>query len=121
MAQQSFELTGNLYTRQATVTKTGSNGNPFSYRNFSIKIENQHNPAYPNFVPFQLTQDRCDLIRGYNKGDLIKVHFNIEGREWNDRILANNKAWKIELIQAAAVAPPPPPKPQPVADDDLPF
>jgi hypothetical protein len=127
MAQQSFELTGNLYSRDQTIT-TNNNNKQFSRRNFSIRIANQVNPQYPNFVPFQLTQDRCDLIRGYNKGDLIKVSFNVQGRTWNDadgveKIFCNNNAWKIELVQAVAPQAPPAPvtPPPPAADDDLPF
>lgn len=40
---------------------------------------------YPQFINFQLTQDRCALIDSYSVGQRISVDFNIRGREWTDK------------------------------------
>jgi hypothetical protein len=40
---------------------------------------------YPQFIKFQLTQDRCSLIDSFNIGKEVSVSFNIRGREWTDK------------------------------------
>lgn len=57
--------------------------------------------GYQQFVTFQLTQDKVNIIDQYNEGDEIKVQFNLRGREWispqNEKKYFNTlEAWKIE-------------------------
>ena len=40
---------------------------------------------YPQFINFQLTQDRCSLLDGFTVGQSIEVDFNLRGREWTDK------------------------------------
>jgi len=40
--------------------------------------------SYPQTILFQLTQDRCSLIKNANVGDEITVHFQLKGREWKN-------------------------------------
>ena len=40
---------------------------------------------YSQFINFQLVQDKCDLIDGYQVGQRIEVNFNLRGREWTDK------------------------------------
>ena len=40
---------------------------------------------YPQFINFQLAQDKCNLIDGYQVGQRIEVNFNLRGREWTDK------------------------------------
>ena len=72
-----------------------------------LKIKQQHfkpeslvievsSGNYPQLVKFQLTQDRCGLVDNYSVGDLIKVHFDLRGREWNEKFFTNLNAWRIE-------------------------
>jgi single-strand DNA-binding protein len=56
---------------------------------------------YAQYVKLQLNQDRCDLIDSYNKGENIKVSFNLSGRQFTDRngqtqYFTNLVAWRIE-------------------------
>ena len=57
---------------------------------------------YPQHITFQLVQDRCSLIDGFNEGQEIKVFFNLRGREYTDkrtneiRFFNTVEAWKIE-------------------------
>lgn len=64
----------------------------FRSRNFVIETEGQ----YPQFVQFQLVQDRCGLIDAHLIGDLITVHFDLRGKKWNEKYITNLNAWKIE-------------------------
>ena len=54
----------------------GSNG--FQKRDLVIITEEQ----YPNNIIIQFTQGRCALLDNLQKGQLVKVHYNLRGREW---------------------------------------
>ncbi len=84
----AFETEGTLHKVFDTESKTDS----FQAREFVIK----HDGNYPQFIKFQLTQDRCDLINKFNVGENIKVSFDLRGREWNEKYFTNLNAWKIE-------------------------
>lgn len=120
----SFEVVGRLHKVYDTEKKTDS----FQAREFVIEVDGN----YPQFVKFQLVQDRCALIDTYKEGDTIKVHFDLRGREWQGKYFTNLNAWRVEAGQAAAAsAPPPPPAAEGAfptvsdapasAEDDLPF
>lgn len=64
----------------------------FLVREMVVKTQEQ----YPQPIKFQMTQDKCNIVEGYELGDLITVHFDIRGNEWNGRIFNNLNAWKIE-------------------------
>ncbi len=123
----SFETIGRVHKVYDTETK-GTNG--FQAREFVIEISGM----YPQFVKFQLTQDRCALMDNYAVDQNIKVYFDLRGREWNEKYFTNLNAWKIEAAQAGATNTPPPPAapannsfpttsdaPATTAADDLPF
>lgn len=84
----SFEIEGKLHKKFDTENKTAS----FQAREFVIETEG----TYPQFVKFQLTQDRCGAIEQYQEGQQIKVHFDLRGREWNGKYFTNLNAWRIE-------------------------
>ncbi len=84
----ALEITGRLHKVFDTEQKNES----FKVREFLIETQGE----YPQFVKFQLTQDRCDLIENYKEGDGLKVHFDLRGREWQGKYFTNLNAWKIE-------------------------
>lgn len=84
----ALDITGKLHKVFDTEQKTES----FKAREFVIETQEE----YPQFVKFQLTQDRCDLIENYKEGDSLKVHFDLRGREWQGKYFTNLNAWKIE-------------------------
>lgn len=104
----------------------------FRKREFVVEIEDGN---YPQYVKFQLTQDKCSALNSFQKGDKIKVVFGLSGREGKSRdgntvYYTNLGAWKLEKIDGGAPtsaapnrsaaaasshdAPPP-------DDDDIPF
>ena len=93
----SFEIEGKLHH----VGETEVKGESFRVREFVIETQEQ----YPQFVKFQLTQDRCDLISQFEQGTVIKVYFDLRGREWQGRYFTNLNAWKIEAGQGEEAAP----------------
>lgn len=115
----SFEITGILVKKYETETK----GESFKVRDFVIKTTNGQ---YDNFVKFQTTQDRTAIIDQHNEGDEIKVHFDLRGREYNEKYFTNLNAWRVESLsanapKAAAKASTPAPEPAAEANGDLPF
>jgi hypothetical protein len=104
----AFEIEGVLHKKFDTESKTDS----FQAREFVIKLEGN----YPQFIKFQLTQDRCSAIDGANEGENIKVFFDLRGREWNDKYFTNLNAWKIENVAADSNDFPPVPNEPPVFD-----
>ena len=84
----SFEIEGDIVKIFDTEKKTDT----FQAREFVIKTEGQ----YPQFIKFQLTQDRCDLIDKYQPQQKIKVSFDLRGREWNEKYFTNLNAWRID-------------------------
>lgn len=89
----SFEVEGKLHKKfdTAQVTQT------FKKRELVVELDG----AYPQFVSFQLTQDRCGILDDYNENERIKVSFDLRGREWTSpkgevKYFNTLNAWKLE-------------------------
>jgi hypothetical protein len=124
----SYEITGTLVKKYEVETK----GEAFRVRDFVIKAND--GGQYDNFVKFQTTQDRTAIIDDINEGDEIKVHFDLRGRQWQEKYFTNLNAWRVESVSAASGASPSAAsgesfsdfpsagsEPSPEASDDLPF
>lgn len=96
----SFEIEGKLLRKFDTENKSQS----FQAREFVIEVPDGN---YPQYVKFQLTQDRCAAIDAHKEGETIKVHFDLRGREWQGKYFTNLNAWRIEKATGTTAAPPP--------------
>ena len=96
----SFEIEGKLHKVYDTEQKTES----FRTREFVIETMQGQ---YAQFVKFQLTQDRCEVVDPYEPGQQIKVYFDLRGRQWQDKYFTNLNAWRIEAAGSAQPAPMP--------------
>lgn len=88
----SFEVEGRLHKKFETENKTDT----FQVRDFVIEINSGN---YPQFIKFQLTQDRCAIVDPFDEGDQINVHFDLRGREWNEKYFTNLNAWRVEKTE----------------------
>ena len=88
----SFNISGRLHRKYPTESKSNS----FQTREFVIQTQEQ----YPQFIKFQLTQERCNAIDPYEEGDVINVQFDLRGREWQDKYFTNLNAWRIEKMSS---------------------
>ena len=75
---------------------------------------------YPQFLSFQLTQDKILLLDNFGEGEEVTVHFNLRGREWTSpqnelKYFNTLEAWKIEPVLA------PKTEPKKEVEGDLPF
>jgi len=84
---------------EGTIVKVGTAANvskkdkPFMKRELWVDIPNGN---YPQTVCFEATQDRCDLLDVVDVGQIITVHFSLNGREHDGRVYNSLNLWKIE-------------------------
>ena len=92
----TFEIEGILHKKFDIESKSSS----FQTREFVMTTED----TYPQFVKFQLTQDKCNLIDTFQEGDKMKVSFDLRGREWQGKYFTNLNAWRLEKATSQAQA-----------------
>lgn len=99
-----MEIQGRIKTIFAPET-VGQNG--FQKRDLVITTDGQ----YPQDIIIQFTQGNCALLDNLQIGQMVKIHFNLQGREWTSpqgevKYFNTVVGWKIELIQTTNVAQP---------------
>lgn len=52
---------------------------------------------YPKKVCVMLWGDKTDMVKNMAPGMEVKVAFNVESREYNDRWYTDVKAWRVEV------------------------
>lgn len=121
----NFEINGKVIVKEETQSISAK----FKKREFVIEVENERNSDWNDFIKFQLTQDRCDLLETVSLNEEIKVSFNVRGRKWEKdgkvNYFSNLEAWRIEKVQSVQAnntgefkAEDTPPAPE---ESDLPF
>ncbi len=94
-----FKLSGTIKVINPTVQVSEK----FSKREFVLTDSSS---MYPQDILFQLTQDKCGLIDGFQLNDQIEVSFNLRGREWQSpqgeiKYFNTLEAWRIERVGAS--------------------
>ena len=97
-----MEIQGRIKTIFAPET-VGQNG--FQKRDLVITTDGQ----YPQDIIIQFAQGNCALLDNLQVGQMVKIHFNLQGREWTNpqgevKYFNTVVGWKIELIQTTNVA-----------------
>lgn len=95
----SYDITGTIIEKFDTVVVSEK----FQKREFVIEVSNHAgDKVYTEEIKFQLTQDRCDELSGYEIGNDVIVHFNIRGRRWEKdgktSFFTNLDAWRLEAV-----------------------
>jgi hypothetical protein len=76
-------------------------------------IEYAENPQYPEYVQFEVIQDKCSMLDTCKVGDDVDVYFNLKGRKWTNpqgqvKYFNSLQAWKLETAgQGSGQTPPP--------------
>lgn len=81
----------------------------FRKQEFTIKTEDE---KFPQFLTFQVVNDKCDLVSNLRKWNEVEVSYNLRGREWTSpegvtKYFNTIEAWSVILTDEV--------------DDDLPF
>ena len=126
----SFEIEGKI----VEIFNTQQINDNFRKREFVIEnTRDTGSYQFTDYIKFQLTQDKCEIMDNYQVDQQVKVSFNLSGRKYEKNgetlYFTNLNAWRIENVQASqpaggsqpeyssADAPPP----EPDYEDDLPF
>lgn len=126
----TFQTKGKLHVKYDTQQVTEK----FKKREFILEIQESQ---YPEYIKFQLTQDKCNLLDKYQQGDVLQVHFNLKGKPFQSKTgetvyYTNLDVWRIDSASETQKQPTAPnadaPFPTIPADipihsdtDDLPF
>lgn len=76
------------------------------FKKVDIVLEDDSNPKYPNYIPCQVVQDRCDLVTGLKVGDEITASINLRGREWINpkdgvpKYFVSVEIWKLQKTES---------------------
>ncbi len=120
-----YEMTGLVH--EVGEERTFSSG--FRKRELVLTNDVGESAKYPKYVPFAFKKERGDQIKGFRKGQRVKVVFALEGREYNGRYYPEVTGLKATLVGAdgAAAQKPAEPTAQPSeaateeSQEELPF
>jgi len=119
----SLEISGKVFKVMAEQSGPSKNGTNWVKQDFVIETEEQ----YPKKVCFSAWGDKSETVKKFRNGDRVKIAFNVESREYNEKWYTDLRPWKIDILGAGeASAPSSEPSVQPNAfqsssEDVLPF
>lgn len=98
----SFDVQGKLHE----IFDEQQVSDKFRKREFVLEIPDG---SYTQFIKFQLTQDKCNVLDQFKIGDDVKVAFNLTGKPFvkngTTMYFTNLGAWRVEKADAASAAP----------------
>lgn len=94
-----MEITGKLVEIFDTVQINDS------FRKREFVVEYSDNSQYPEYIKFELFQDKAEMIDSYKVGEEVEVAFNLKGRKWNDpkggvKYFNTLQAWRLSKKSA---------------------
>jgi len=98
----AFETTGRIID----ISPVNQVSDKFRKREFVIeKKETGGSAVFVDFIKFQLTQDKCELINESFLNEDVKIWFNLRGNKWERdgkvNYFTNLDVWKIEKLSPA--------------------
>jgi hypothetical protein len=97
----ALDITGKLIKILPEQTGAGKKGT-WVKQEFVIETSEQ----YPKKICCSAWGDKVDALKSFSEGDAIKVSFNLESREYNERWYTDVRAWKIEPAEGGNTAAP---------------
>ena len=94
----ALEITGKIVKILPEQSGAGKNGT-WTKQEFVIETTEQ----YPKKICCSAWGDKVS-IKNFSMGDSIKVSFNLESREYNERWYTDIRAWKIESLEGGSNA-----------------
>jgi hypothetical protein len=93
----ALEITGVIIRILPVETGTSNNGKEWQKQTFAIETDGQ----YPKTVAFLLFNKALDHLKPFKMGDMVRVSFDVESREYNNKFFTDLKPWKIEAAGEA--------------------
>jgi hypothetical protein len=88
----SLELTGTLV--KFYETKSFPSG--FSIQEFVVRTDER----YPQEILVQAAKEKIDVLKNFKENDVVKVKFNLRGREYNGRHFVSLDMWTMDIATA---------------------
>ena len=81
-----------------------------TFQKRSFVLNYIENPQYPEYITFELIQERCSLIDGFQVEQEVEVSFNLRGRKWTNpegetKYFNSLQAWRIEPLAKESAQP----------------
>ena len=92
----SLELTGTLV--KFYETKSFPSG--FSIQEFVVRTDER----YPQEVLVQAAKEKIDVLKNFKENDVVKVKFNLRGREYNGRHFVSLDMWTMDIAAAGSTS-----------------
>jgi len=72
-----------------------------TFKKRNIVVEHMEEGGYLEYITFELIQDKCNLIDGFEVEQDVTVSFNLKGRKWvtpegEIRYFNSLHAWRLE-------------------------
>ena len=97
-----LEFEGNLVKVLHEVTGQGKNG-VWVKQDFVLETEEQ----YPKKACFTAWGDKAADLKTYSLGEKLRISFNVESREYNERWYTDLKAYRIDVAGSTGASNPP--------------
>ena len=106
------------------------------FRKREFVLEYADNPEYPEYIKFELAQERCEILDPFQPGQKVRVEFDLKGRRWTDpqgqvKYFNSLRAWRLNEVASETSTSPDPsggsediPLPEnlgPPNSDEIPF
>ena len=70
------------------------------FKKRELIVEYAENPEYVEYIKFEATQNKVDLLNPLRVGDEVEISFNLRGRGWKDKFGKQNYTnnlviWKV--------------------------
>ena len=98
----NLEFTGKIIAVLEKRSGTSKAGNAWSNQEYVIESHDQ----YPKKMCFEVFSD--EKINQFNiqAGEELKVSFDVDARQWNDRWFNSLRVWKVERVAQTVAQPP---------------
>jgi len=90
MSEQNYAVAGEIehIGREEQITDT--------FRKRQVVIKTGGDTKYPQLIPIDFVNDKCDALNGYEVGQAVSVTINLRGRQGRDgRYWGSNQGFKI--------------------------
>lgn len=95
-----MEITGKIIVKLPPQTGVSKAGNNWSKQEYVLETQE----SFPKKVHFDFFGERANQYN-LEVGQMVKLSFDIESREYNGRWFTSIRGWKAELVDEAAAAP----------------
>ena len=92
----ALEIIGNLWKVMPEQSGAGKNGT-WVKQDFIIETDDQ----FPKKVCITAWGEKTDELKKLKLGERLKIAFNVESREYNEKWYTDVKAWKIDRMAGA--------------------